>query len=132
MCRRNVKPDFISFHSYPYDESLQSVQVIQVDYEENSNLMFQTIELSAGTEYLSRVIIKLKETVTDVLGREAPELHMTEWNATGSHRDLVNDTCFKAAYIVKNVLETMDGLHSQFIHQGKGYYITSSDMGLKC
>lgn len=179
VCRRNVKPDFISFHSYPYDESLQSAQVIQVDYEENSNMMFQKIELSADTEYLSRVIIKLKETVTDVLGRDVPELHMTEWNATGSHRDLVNDTCFKAAYIVKNILENMDGLHSfgywtatdlleefkmssemfhgglglmtyngipkpafyafkllaklgrQFIQQGKGYYITSSDMGLQ-
>ncbi|WP_339242357.1 helix-turn-helix domain-containing protein [Paenibacillus sp. FSL F4-0243] len=179
VCRRGVKPDFISFHSYPYDESLRSTQVIQVDYEENPDVWFQTIELSADTEYLSRVIIKLKKTVSEAMGRDVPELHMTEWNATGSHRDLVNDTCFKAAYIVKNVLENMDGLHSfgywtatdlleefkmssetfhgglglmtyngipkpsfyafkllaklgrQFIHQGKGYYITSSDMGLQ-
>ncbi|MEK3748604.1 helix-turn-helix domain-containing protein [Paenibacillus sp. FSL E2-8871] len=179
VCRRGVKPDFISFHSYPYDESLRSTQVIQVDYEENPDVWFQTIELSADTEYLSRVIIKLKKTVSEAMGSDVPELHMTEWNATGSHRDLVNDTCFKAAYIVKNVLENMDGLHSfgywtatdlleefkmssetfhgglglmtyngipkpsfyafkllaklgrQFIHQGKGYYITSSDMGLQ-
>jgi xylan 1,4-beta-xylosidase len=179
VCRRGVKPDFISFHSYPYDESLRSTQVIQVDYEENPDVLFQKIELSADTEYLSRVIIKLKKTVSEAMGRDVPELHMTEWNATGSHRDLVNDTCFKAAYIVKNVLENMDGLHSfgywtatdlleefkmssemfhgglglmtyngipkpsfyafkllaklgrQFIHQGKGYYVTSSDMGLQ-
>lgn len=179
VCRRGVKPDFISFHSYPYDESLRSTQVIQVDYEENPDVLFQKIELSADTEYLSRVIIKLKKTVSEAMGSDVPELHMTEWNATGSHRDLVNDTCFKAAYIVKNVLENMDGLHSfgywtatdlleefkmssetfhgglglmtyngipkpsfyafkllaklgrQFIHQGKGYYITSSDMGLQ-
>ncbi|KAA1181899.1 GH39 family glycosyl hydrolase [Paenibacillus sp. B2(2019)] len=179
VCRRGVKPDFISFHSYPYDESLRSTQVIQVDYEENPDVWFQTIELSADTEYLSRVIIKLKKTVSEAMGSDVPELHMTEWNATGSHRDLVNDTCFKAAYIVKNVLKNMDGLHSfgywtatdlleefkmssetfhgglglmtyngipkpsfyafkllaklgrQFIHQGKGYYITSSDMGLQ-
>jgi xylan 1,4-beta-xylosidase len=179
VCRQNVRPDFISFHSYPYDESLKLNQVIQVDYEEHPNQVFQHIVLSADIDYLSRVIVKLKETVNEVMGRDTPELHMTEWNATGSHRDLVNDTCYKAAYIVKNVLENMDGLHSlgywtatdlleefkmssemfhgglglmtyngipkpafyafkllaklgpQFIHQGKGYYITSSDMGLQ-
>lgn len=179
VCRRDVKPDFISIHSYPYDESLRPSNVTQMDYEENPDVLFQKIELSADIEYLSRVIVKLKESVTEVMGKVAPELHMTEWNATGSHRDLVNDTCFKAAYIVKNVLENMDGLHSfgywtatdlleefkmssemfhgglglmtyngipkpafyafkllaklgrQFIHQGKGYYITSSDMGLQ-
>lgn len=179
VCRRDVKPDFISIHSYPYDESLRPSNVTQMDYEENPDVLFQKIELSADIEYLSRVIVKLKEAVTEVMGKVAPELHMTEWNATGSHRDLVNDTCFKAAYIVKNVLENMDGLHSfgywtatdlleefkmssemfhgglglmtyngipkpafyafkllaklgrQFIHQGKGYYITSSDMGLQ-
>lgn len=179
VCRRDVKPDFISIHSYPYDESLRPSNVTQMDYEENPDVLFQKIELSADIEYLSRVIIKLKEAVAKVMGKDAPELHMTEWNATGSHRDLVNDTCFKAAYIVKNVLENMDGLHSfgywtatdlleefkmssemfhgglglmtyngipkpafyafkllaklgrQFIHQGKGYYITSSDMGLQ-
>ncbi|WP_313639394.1 GH39 family glycosyl hydrolase [Paenibacillus sp.] len=179
VCRRGVKPDFISFHSYPYDESLRSSNVSQMDYETNPDIVFQNIELSADTEYLSLVITKLKEIVSGARGEYAPELHMTEWNATGSHRDLVNDTCFKAAYIVKNVLENMDGLHSlgywtatdlleefkmssemfhgglglmtyngipkpafyafkllgklgrQFINQGKGYYITSSDMGLQ-
>lgn len=109
--KRQANPDFISFHSYPYDNVLKLSNVIEIDYDQYPNV-FQSIKLSADTDYLLQVITKLKETVSAAAGGNTPELHMTEWNATGSHRDLVNDTCFKAAYIVKNVLENMDGLHS--------------------
>ncbi|WP_171645246.1 GH39 family glycosyl hydrolase [Paenibacillus phytorum] len=110
---RHAEPDFISIHNYPYDEAMSiSNEEIQVDFEQFPNLVFQRIELSADTGYLSQVIAKLKETVSASASGYTPELHMTEWNSTGSHRDLVNDTCYKAAYIVKNVLENMDALHS--------------------
>ncbi|GGA13241.1 hypothetical protein GCM10008018_67710 [Paenibacillus marchantiophytorum] len=109
---RQAEPDFISFHSYPYDDAIGFSTDIQIDFERFPNLIFQSIELTANAEYLSQVIAKLKETVAASALSGRPELHMTEWNATGSHRDLVNDTCYKAAYIVKNVLENMDELHS--------------------
>lgn len=35
-------------------------------------------------------------------------LYITEWNLTVSHRNLINDTCFKATYLVKNFLENYD------------------------
>jgi len=39
-----------------------------------------------------------------------PEIYITEWNATGDHRDLTNDTVFKAAYIAKNIVENMEDI----------------------
>ncbi len=35
-------------------------------------------------------------------------LYITEWNLTVSHRNYINDTCFKATYLTKNFLENYD------------------------
>lgn len=37
-------------------------------------------------------------------------VYLTEWNNTPSQEDLLNDTCFKSCYIVKNILENYDRL----------------------
>ena len=44
----------------------------------------------------------------------APNLpvYLTEWNFTLSHRNLINDTCFKSCYIMKNLLRNYDRLDS--------------------
>lgn len=39
-------------------------------------------------------------------------VYLTEWNLTVSHRDLINDTCFKSCYLIKNLLENYDRLES--------------------
>lgn len=39
-------------------------------------------------------------------------VYLTEWNNTPSQQDLLNDTCFKSCYIVKNILENYDRLES--------------------
>lgn len=39
-------------------------------------------------------------------------IYMTEWNFTVSHRNLINDTCFKSCYILKNLLKNYDRLES--------------------
>jgi xylan 1,4-beta-xylosidase len=39
-------------------------------------------------------------------------IFLTEWNNTPSQQDLLNDTCFKSCYIVKNILENYDKLDS--------------------
>lgn len=55
----------------------------------------------------------------DHVQKERRELHcenlpiyLTEWNSTPSQQDLLNDTCFKACYIVKGILENYDRLAS--------------------
>lgn len=42
---------------------------------------------------------------------EAP-IYLTEWNFSTSHRDWLNDTCFRACFLVKNILESYDELAS--------------------
>lgn len=39
-------------------------------------------------------------------------IYLTEWNLTFSHRNLINDTCYKSCYIAKNLLENYDRLES--------------------
>ena len=39
-------------------------------------------------------------------------IYLTEWNNSPSQQDLLNDTCFKSCYIVKNILENYDRLES--------------------
>jgi xylan 1,4-beta-xylosidase len=39
-------------------------------------------------------------------------VYLTEWNLTISHRDLINDTCFKSCHLVKSLLENYDRLKS--------------------
>lgn len=36
------------------------------------------------------------------------ELNVTEWNSSISNRDYLNDSCFKAAYIAKNILDSLE------------------------
>ncbi len=109
-------PDFVSFHSYPYD--LESTEALQIDSNMDSlasiflNPLIDTaasIPLSLDENYLSKVIHVAKEIVQE---KGDATLHMTEWNSTGSHRDLINDTCFKAAYIIKNLSENLDEIDS--------------------
>jgi beta-xylosidase len=44
------------------------------------------------------------------LGAGKLPVYLTEWNNTPSQEDLLNDTCFKSCYIVKNILENYDRL----------------------
>lgn len=39
-------------------------------------------------------------------------IYLTQWNSTISNRDLLNDTCFKSCYLVKNILENYDDIES--------------------
>ncbi|WP_211748673.1 helix-turn-helix domain-containing protein [Paenibacillus sp. Marseille-Q4541] len=93
-------PDFISFHSYP-------VRVIEQPLVDKP---ITWVHLS-NDNYLNETIHLLKDKLKAKLSK-LPDIHVTEWNSTPFHRDLTNDTCYKAAYIVKNVLENLDEVQS--------------------
>jgi len=57
------------------------------------------------------------------LGLRTTPILLTEWNNTPSQQDLLNDTCFKSCYIVKNILENYDRL------EGFGYWSLTDWMG---
>lgn len=54
-------------------------------------------------KYLDRVFAAAQQ-----VGLGSLPTHITEWNFTVSHRNLINDTAFKGCYLVKNFLENYD------------------------
>jgi len=97
FCRsHNCMPDFFSFHSYP-----SGVQ------GENGEVTW--LPTSRAHDYLAETMTVLKKKLQQEKIR-MPEIYITEWNATGDHRDLTNDTVFKAAYIAKNIVENMEDI----------------------
>ena len=83
------KPDFLTFYAFPYPKigDEHTIANISTDPDYLRNLL----------EYLHSVVKKtsLKDK----------ELHVTEWNLTPNNCNVMNDSCFKGAYIVKNIID---------------------------
>ena len=62
---------------------------------------------------------------------DAP-VYLTEWNFSTSHRDWLNDTCFRACFFVRNILENYDELESfgynLVIYPTASTYVTTKAM----
>lgn len=96
------KPSFISFNLYPYE--FQSEEGC-LTYHKDADFMKHTL-------------LQIKEIMDHSLLAGLP-LIISEWNINISNRNLINDTCFKGAYIIKNCLDCL-GLCDMF-----GYWFLS-------
>lgn len=116
-CRRHdCLPDALSFTYYDttlfteHNRSRQNfgfVETMQLSIDENS-----------FTAFIDKIIKERRE-----LGLENIPIYLTEWNSNPSQQDLLNDTCFKSCYIVKNILQNYDRIYSF------GYWSLSDLMG---
>ncbi|HWT26781.1 MAG TPA: hypothetical protein VN131_02475, partial [Mobilitalea sp.] len=93
-------PDFFTFHNYLHNASLDEIH--NSYYSGNKR-----ITLSNDSDYLKKCIEHITRLIAEY-NYNPGNIHMTEWNASPSHRDLSRDTLFMASYIVKNILENMD------------------------
>lgn len=121
--KNHCLPDFITLHAYPILEGktldeLSKVQDLEAEIIHNSKQMFK---ISPDEDYLSNTLIRVKETLKNQELHHLP-LFMTEWNSTIWHRDLCSDTCYKSAYLAKNLTENMDQL------DGFGHWTLSDRM----
>ncbi|ORX23784.1 beta-xylosidase XynB [Thermoanaerobacterium sp. PSU-2] len=98
-----VHPDFFSVVLYPY----QLVDEKKSDIDDSSLRLIPSTNKDFNKYYLNKVCKILK-----TLGSHIPEVHVTEWNSTISHRHPANDTTFKAAYIIKNIVDNLDNSDS--------------------
>ncbi|MEK5026739.1 GH39 family glycosyl hydrolase [Paenibacillus sp. FSL M7-1046] len=89
-------PDFITIHYYDID---------LWDYNGQDNQLNLSPVSHSFTEFIDRLKQRLEESKFDSL-----PVYLTEWNSTVSHKDLMSDTCFKSAYIIKNLTENYDRL----------------------
>lgn len=101
---KNCLPDFFTYHFYIHNSCSDEVY-----YSYSSGL--KRITLSEDADYLSKIIKQMSAVLSDH-NYHADKVHITEWNASPSHRDLNHDTLFMASYIVKNILENMASVSS--------------------
>ena len=85
------QPDFLSAGLYAYEQG----EVRQDRYSKRST----------DNENMRHYLQKLRDVMAEA-GMDHIPLYITEWNLTVSDRNFLNDTCFKGAYIVKNLLDT--------------------------
>lgn len=88
--QRQIHPDFLSFIIYPYDRGEDK----QDHYAKRCT----------DNECVKHRVTKEKHLIAQAGMNEIP-LYITEWNLTASARNAMNDSCFKGAYILKNILD---------------------------
>ncbi|MDF2672932.1 MAG: helix-turn-helix protein [Clostridiales bacterium] len=101
--RSGVCPDFFSIYLYAYD----AIEDKTANSESNLPRLLPSRDRNYTTVYLNAVRKMLKTSASAI-----PEIHVTEWNCSVSHRQPANDTTFKGAYIVKNIIDTLDAANS--------------------
>ncbi|MCD8076062.1 MAG: helix-turn-helix domain-containing protein [Lachnospiraceae bacterium] len=87
---RSRQPDFLSITFFGYER----------DQTQRDGFSRRTEDPSAMLHNLQR----MKELVR-MAGMDPVPIYVTEWNLTVSDRNYMNDSCFKGAYIIKNMLE---------------------------
>ncbi|HIR00280.1 MAG TPA: helix-turn-helix domain-containing protein [Candidatus Scybalocola faecavium] len=86
-------PDFISIYCYP----------VMPVHKDDVKAFFPLYD----PDYILHQIKKTREYM-ELSGMGSVKLFVTEWNFTVSNRNLLNDTVFKGAYIIKNMLDCLD------------------------
>lgn len=104
-CRDNdCTPDFMNIHFYDNDFSDDSLHQHRPAHPAHGRLNMDPFSFKKCIEHT-------KSVFSDLGIGELP-IYLTEWNLTVSHRNLLNDTCFKSCYLAKNLLENYDMLDS--------------------
>lgn len=104
-CIKNgCTPDFINMHYYAddFERELKNSKMVMTT---------PTNRLTEDEKHFEKCIHSVRALAND-LGLENTPIYLTEWNLTLSHRNLINDTCFKACYLYKNLVDNVDYLDS--------------------
>jgi beta-xylosidase len=99
-------PDFYNIHCYPVQKMEESdlANIVALDNPDMEQLV-----LSDDPDYLFNAIKTFKKDISNY-----PDLpiYITEWASTTSHRDWLNDTCYRSSYIIYNILKNYDAVNS--------------------
>ncbi len=100
----NCFPDFYNVHCYPVKNTTSKDLATFGESAKNDSII-----LSEDPDYMAHTIMLIKKNLAPY-----PKLpiYITEWASTTSHRDWLNDTCYRSAYIAKNILENYDQVDS--------------------
>lgn len=105
-CRKNdCLPDFLNFVFY---------DVARSPDERGGQTQFGFVETMVlrGDGDGMRLFLDQALAERKRLGLQQLPIYLTEWNHTPSHRDLLNDTCFRSCYLAKSILQNYDRIAS--------------------
>lgn len=127
FCRENeCLPDFIPLHFYPHEDldhvNWDSGQLDEwFKLQSYRQLLSEFMGISPNPDYLKDSLTSERRLLEEH-GLADCEQYLTEWNSTAYHRELTNDTLYKAAYIVKNIVDNLDSI------EGFGYWVLSDNI----
>lgn len=99
---RSITPDFVSFYVFPYTMANDSQSEAFIW---GKNDFFEKIETIKNLALACNPLIK--------------SFFITEWNFDFVNRNILHDTCFKAPFILKNIIDNFSGL------DGMAYWLLS-------
>lgn len=104
-CRKNqCMPEFLNFHYYADILPKLSGSNFQLTYVASSSFPKNPDDFALWIRRIRKILT--------IEGLEDLPLYLTEWNLTLSHRNLINDTCFKSCWVLRNLLQNYDKLDS--------------------
>ncbi len=104
-------PDDVLFHYYG-----TNLAPSQWGKEKNLDFPMSRLQLTRDEQLLHKCISLIRGYTDETYGTGS-RVFLTEWNFSPAHRSLLGDTCFRACYLVKNILENIDRL------DGMGYWM---------
>lgn len=102
--KNHCLPEFMNIHFYDNDYSDESLSHHTPAHPAHDRLNMDENSFCK--------CIDITKKLFNNLGIGDLPIYLTEWNLTVSHRNLLNDTCFKSCYLAKNLLENYDSLDS--------------------
>ncbi|WP_138493360.1 GH39 family glycosyl hydrolase [Paenibacillus pinistramenti] len=92
--RREIQPDFLSVYLYPYEFTPSSGDEAPV------------FAHSPDEQWMLHTLQSIRTALAEHNLGHLP-LHVSEWSFSVSNRDFLNDSLFKASYILKNMSEVL-------------------------
>ena len=109
----NVPLDFVSLHIYPEVFSPEADAMGLMNEEQEAFIekfpFLKRIYYEENHTY--NTLKSVNETIQGLLSYK-PEVHIVEWSASSSGRNLISDTCFVATFIIHNVLKSIGQVDS--------------------
>ncbi|WHY69038.1 helix-turn-helix domain-containing protein [Neobacillus sp. SuZ13] len=106
--QEEIQPDFLSIYLYP----------IEID-RDKYRVPIKNLH-STNPHYVLNKLNDVRKSLKKA-GFENLELNVTEWNISISNRNYLNDSSFKASYMVKNIVENLNQNHLKMM----GYWLSS-------
>jgi xylan 1,4-beta-xylosidase len=114
LLKNQCYPDYIDLHYY--DDAAATSK--KIDESTDKSFFFQNLShfgiidsLNTDPDSFFLYLNDFKKTMKNIGYSKIPH-YLSEWNLTLSSRNRINDTCFKACYLAKNLLENYDRLDS--------------------